>query len=70
MEEEKELKMYVVTQRVSRKGIVHALDIDHAKSLLEGVPAAVRWDTFDIKTESIEEFNPLKSNEEVEKYEA
>lgn len=67
-EEEKERKMYVVTQRVVRKGILFADDLEEATKLSAG--PEIRFDTHDLKTVSIEEFNPLKSDQEVEKDEA
>jgi hypothetical protein len=66
MEEETERKMYTVHQRVTRIGMLIADSHDEAESRLKAGDV-IRWDTHDIVTLSITEFNPLKSNEEVEK---
>jgi hypothetical protein len=65
MEEEKERKMYVVTQRVVRKGTVYADSVEQVRKWAD--ENLIGYDTCDATSLSIEEFNPLKSNEEVEK---
>jgi hypothetical protein len=66
MEEEKELRMYRVTQRVLKTTMILAENHDDATKKA----SRREWlsiPTEEIKSQSITEFNPLKSNEEVEK---
>ena len=66
MEEEKELKTYIITETIVRKSRTLGYSHDEAE---------VNYKQFgfmnviseEVKTFSINEFNPLKSNEEVEK---